>query len=151
MSVVCAVLEGHFYFADVWSKSLLVILIFAIRSRWRLKRGLFGLFLLFVMVPFSLKMFPDLIQHVVYTHRRKWILFLPLRSTVDISIVSSTSVLLLSAVRVPFFVDLSQPAHFSLNHTINMYLTSEEGISLGVWLVQSWFIFVFWHGCIKGL
>uniref|UniRef100_UPI0037E7B7FD lysophosphatidylserine lipase ABHD12 isoform X2 n=1 Tax=Semicossyphus pulcher TaxID=241346 RepID=UPI0037E7B7FD len=35
--------------------------------------------------------------------------------------------------KVPFFVDLSQPADFSLNHTINMYLTSEEGISLGLW------------------
>uniref|UniRef100_A0A3B4YV67 Monoacylglycerol lipase ABHD12-like n=1 Tax=Stegastes partitus TaxID=144197 RepID=A0A3B4YV67_9TELE len=36
-------------------------------------------------------------------------------------------------VSVPFFVDLSRPADLSLNHTINMYLTSEEGISLGVW------------------
>lgn len=46
-----------------------------------------------------------LIQHFVYTHR----------------------------LRVPFFIDLSRPADFSLNHTINMYLTPEEGISLGVW------------------
>lgn len=36
-------------------------------------------------------------------------------------------------LRLPFFDDLSQPADFSLNHTVNMYLTSEEGISLGVW------------------
>ncbi|KAF3708477.1 Transmembrane 9 superfamily member 3 EP70-P-iso SM-11044-binding protein Precursor [Channa argus] len=35
--------------------------------------------------------------------------------------------------KLPFFVDLSRPAEFSLNHTINMYLTSEDGISLGVW------------------
>uniref|UniRef100_A0A3B5QF09 AB hydrolase-1 domain-containing protein n=1 Tax=Xiphophorus maculatus TaxID=8083 RepID=A0A3B5QF09_XIPMA len=39
----------------------------------------------------------------------------------------------LCAVSVPFFEDLSRPADFSLNHTVNMYLTSEEGISLGVW------------------
>ncbi|XP_067383262.1 monoacylglycerol lipase ABHD12-like isoform X2 [Channa argus] len=47
----------------------------------------------------------ELIQHLVYTYR----------------------------IRLPFFVDLSRPAEFSLNHTINMYLTSEDGISLGVW------------------
>uniref|UniRef100_A0A3B3ZUL8 AB hydrolase-1 domain-containing protein n=1 Tax=Periophthalmus magnuspinnatus TaxID=409849 RepID=A0A3B3ZUL8_9GOBI len=35
---------------------------------------------------------------------------------------------------LPYFVDLSQPADFSLNHTVNMYVSSEEGISLGVWL-----------------
>uniref|UniRef100_A0A3B3ZVD0 AB hydrolase-1 domain-containing protein n=1 Tax=Periophthalmus magnuspinnatus TaxID=409849 RepID=A0A3B3ZVD0_9GOBI len=37
-------------------------------------------------------------------------------------------------IRLPYFVDLSQPADFSLNHTVNMYVSSEEGISLGVWL-----------------
>ncbi|KAL0964252.1 hypothetical protein UPYG_G00321350 [Umbra pygmaea] len=36
-------------------------------------------------------------------------------------------------VRVPFFVDLNQPVELSLNHTVNMYLQSEHGISLGVW------------------
>ncbi|XP_037540573.1 lysophosphatidylserine lipase ABHD12 [Nematolebias whitei] len=58
-----------------------------------------------VLVPVTLKWAPELIQHFVHVHR----------------------------VRVPFFVDLSRPADFSQNHTINMYLTSEEGISLGVW------------------
>ncbi|XP_028279109.1 monoacylglycerol lipase ABHD12-like [Parambassis ranga] len=72
--------------------------------RW-LKRGLLALFVIFILVPVSLKTLPELMQHFVYKHR----------------------------LRVPFFVDLSQPAEFSLNHTINMYLTSEEGISLGVW------------------
>lgn len=42
---------------------------------------------------------------------------------------------LLFVVRVPFFIDLSRPSDLSLNHTVNMYLTSEEGISLGVWWV----------------
>ncbi|XP_047458168.1 monoacylglycerol lipase ABHD12-like [Mugil cephalus] len=70
-----------------------------------LKKGLLALFVIFIVVPVSLTGLPQLIQHVVYTHR----------------------------LRVPFFVDLSQPADLSLNHTINMYLTSEEGISLGVW------------------
>ncbi|XP_059216001.1 lysophosphatidylserine lipase ABHD12-like [Centropristis striata] len=71
--------------------------------RW-LKRGLLALFVIFISVPFSLRI-PELIQHLVYTQR----------------------------IRLPFFVDLSRPAELSLNHTINMYLTSEEGISLGVW------------------
>ncbi|XP_071337460.1 lysophosphatidylserine lipase ABHD12 [Trachinotus anak] len=74
-------------------------------SRWWLKRGLSAVFVIFILVPFSLRILPELIQHLVYTHR----------------------------IRVPFFVDLNQPADLSLNHTINMYLTSEEGISLGVW------------------
>ncbi|XP_060942968.1 monoacylglycerol lipase ABHD12-like [Limanda limanda] len=75
------------------------------QSRWWLKRGLLAFFVVFILVPTSLKTLPDLIQHFVYTHR----------------------------IRLPFFLDLHQPADFSLNHTINMYLTSEEGISLGVW------------------
>lgn len=69
-----------------------------------LKRGLLALFVIFISVPFLLKL-PELIQHFVYAHR----------------------------IRVPFFVDLSQPSDFSQNHTINTYLTSEEGISFGVW------------------
>uniref|UniRef100_A0A7N9AYZ5 Si:ch211-117n7.7 n=1 Tax=Mastacembelus armatus TaxID=205130 RepID=A0A7N9AYZ5_9TELE len=71
--------------------------------RWWLKGGLLALFVVFML--FSLKVLPELIQHFVSTHR----------------------------VRLPFFVDLSQPADLALNHTINMYLTSEEGISLGIW------------------
>lgn len=71
--------------------------------RW-LKIGLLVLFFI-VLVPVSLWTLPDLIQHFAHTHR----------------------------IRVPFFIDLSRPAELSLNHTINMYLTSEEGISLGVW------------------
>ncbi|KAM9727886.1 lysophosphatidylserine lipase ABHD12 [Menidia menidia] len=73
-------------------------------SGW-LKRGLLALFAICILAPVMLKVLPDLIQHFVYTHR----------------------------VSLPFFVDLARPADFSLNHTINMYLTSEEGISLGVW------------------
>lgn len=73
-------------------------------GRW-LKRGIFAIFVIFILAPFTLRIFPELIQHLVYTHR----------------------------IRVPFFIDLSQPADLSLNHTTNMFLTSEEGISLGVW------------------
>ncbi|KAM9848205.1 lysophosphatidylserine lipase ABHD12 isoform 2-T2 [Aulostomus maculatus] len=75
------------------------------QSKQWLKKGLFSLFVILILVPFTLRMLPQLIQHLVYTHR----------------------------IRVPFFVDLGQPADLSLNHTINMYLTSEEGISLGIW------------------
>ncbi|XP_019948382.2 lysophosphatidylserine lipase ABHD12-like [Paralichthys olivaceus] len=74
-------------------------------SRWWLKRSLLVFFVVFILVPTSLTKLPELIQHFVYTHR----------------------------ISVPFFLDLRQPADLSLNHTINMYLTSEEGISLGVW------------------
>uniref|UniRef100_A0A3B3ZVE6 AB hydrolase-1 domain-containing protein n=1 Tax=Periophthalmus magnuspinnatus TaxID=409849 RepID=A0A3B3ZVE6_9GOBI len=49
------------------------------------------------------------------------------------SVISSIPCIMF-IVRLPYFVDLSQPADFSLNHTVNMYVSSEEGISLGVWL-----------------
>ncbi|XP_068597653.1 lysophosphatidylserine lipase ABHD12-like [Brachionichthys hirsutus] len=74
-------------------------------SGWWLIRGILVLAVIFLLAPFSLRIVSQSIQHAVYAHR----------------------------IRVPFFVDLSQPADFSLNHTINMYLTSEKGISLGVW------------------
>ncbi|KAL2082049.1 hypothetical protein ACEWY4_021867 [Coilia grayii] len=35
--------------------------------------------------------------------------------------------------RVPLFADLSRPGDLDLNHTVNLYLSPEEGISLGIW------------------
>ncbi|XP_077469388.1 lysophosphatidylserine lipase ABHD12 isoform X2 [Stigmatopora argus] len=69
------------------------------------KKSSFALFVLLILVPFTLIVGWELFQHIVNKLR----------------------------IKVPFFVDLSQPVDFSLNHTINMYLTPEEGISLGVW------------------
>lgn len=69
------------------------------------KRILLWLFVTAAMLGFSVKILPEIIQQLAFMYR----------------------------VRLPYFVDLSQPADFSLNHTINMYLTPEEGISLGVW------------------
>lgn len=105
------------------------------RSRRWLKIGLLGLFFI-TLVPVSLWIVPDLIQHFVYTYRSRWFLPLSPATTVNARAVGPTSLPICSAVKVPFFIDLSQPAELSLNHTINMYLTSEEGISLGVWWVQ---------------
>lgn len=34
---------------------------------------------------------------------------------------------------VTYFVDLRRPCDLGLNHTVNMYLTSEAGVTLGVW------------------
>ncbi|XP_076025457.1 lysophosphatidylserine lipase ABHD12 [Genypterus blacodes] len=70
-----------------------------------LKRGLLVTLVIYILVPFMPTISSHLIKHLVYVRR----------------------------IRVPFFLDLSRPADLSLNHTINMYLTSEEGISLGVW------------------
>ncbi|XP_043993010.1 lysophosphatidylserine lipase ABHD12-like [Gambusia affinis] len=75
------------------------------RSPWWSKRGLLAAAAVCILVPVTYKIIPALIQDIIHTYR----------------------------LSVPFFEDLSQPADFSLNHTINMYLTSEEGISLGVW------------------
>uniref|UniRef100_A0A3Q2PSZ6 Si:ch211-117n7.7 n=1 Tax=Fundulus heteroclitus TaxID=8078 RepID=A0A3Q2PSZ6_FUNHE len=74
------------------------------QSRRWLKRALLAVAVC-ILVPVTYKVIPDLMQDIVHTYR----------------------------LSVPFFEDLGRPADFSLNHTINMYLTSEEGISLGVW------------------
>ncbi|KAL0964251.1 hypothetical protein UPYG_G00321340 [Umbra pygmaea] len=70
---------------------------------WWFKRGLLAFCLIYVSVPFIMR--PEIIKRIVYSHR----------------------------VRVPFFIDHTLPAELSLNHTVNMYLTPEQGISLGVW------------------
>uniref|UniRef100_A0A3P9K239 Monoacylglycerol lipase ABHD12 n=1 Tax=Oryzias latipes TaxID=8090 RepID=A0A3P9K239_ORYLA len=70
-----------------------------------IKWGLLAAFVVVIVIPVTLVVMPEIIQQFVYKYR----------------------------LRVPFFVDLSRPADFSLNHTINMYLSTEEGISLGVW------------------
>ncbi|XP_072533132.1 lysophosphatidylserine lipase ABHD12-like [Salminus brasiliensis] len=76
-----------------------------VRSSWKvwIKWTSLALCVLYVASPYSLRLFPGFVQHMVYSHA------------------------------VLYFVDLSRPADLALNHTINMYLTSEEGITLGVW------------------
>ncbi|KAK5600492.1 hypothetical protein CRENBAI_017485 [Crenichthys baileyi] len=63
--------------------------------RW-LKKGLLAAVAVYILVPVTYKIIPALLQDIIYTYR----------------------------LSVPFFVDLSRPADLSLNHTINMYLTS---------------------------
>ncbi|XP_029926530.1 lysophosphatidylserine lipase ABHD12-like isoform X2 [Myripristis murdjan] len=77
-----------------------------------LKRGLLVVFLVYISVPVMLKVSPAFVKHLVYSNK---------------------GLLSHIAGRAGTSVDLSRPADFSLNHTINMYLTPEEGISLGVW------------------
>ncbi|XP_017552180.1 lysophosphatidylserine lipase ABHD12 [Pygocentrus nattereri] len=75
------------------------------RSSWKvwLKWTFLALCVLYVVTPFLLRLFPGIVQHLVYSHA------------------------------ILYFVDLSRPADLGLNHTVNMYLTSEEGVTLGVW------------------
>ncbi|XP_066535723.1 lysophosphatidylserine lipase ABHD12-like [Hoplias malabaricus] len=75
------------------------------RSSWKkwIKWTLLFLCVLYVATPFIIRLFPGLLQHLVYSHA------------------------------VLYFVDLSRPSDLGLNHTINMYLTSEQGVTLGVW------------------
>ncbi|KAG9275521.1 monoacylglycerol lipase ABHD12-like [Astyanax mexicanus] len=75
------------------------------RSSWRvwLKRTFLVLCVLYVASRVIPRLFPAFVQHMVYSHAILW------------------------------FVDLSRPADLALNHTVNMYLSSEEGITLGVW------------------
>ncbi|XP_053535025.1 lysophosphatidylserine lipase ABHD12 [Ictalurus punctatus] len=75
------------------------------KSSWWVwvKRGLIALCTLYVATPFILQFFPSVIQYLVYKHA------------------------------VTYFVDLRRPCDLGLNHTVNMYLTSEAGVTLGVW------------------
>ncbi|KAB5581547.1 hypothetical protein PHYPO_G00176950 [Pangasianodon hypophthalmus] len=75
------------------------------RSSWWVwvKRGLIALCTLYVATPFVLRFFPGVIQYLVYKHA------------------------------ITYFVDLRRPSDLGLNHTVNMYLTSEAGVTLGVW------------------
>ncbi|XP_041703292.2 lysophosphatidylserine lipase ABHD12 isoform X2 [Coregonus clupeaformis] len=59
----------------------------------------------YISLPVILCLFPWILGHVVCSH---WL-------------------------RLPYLVDLASPAELSLNHTLNFYLSPEEGISLGVW------------------
>ncbi|XP_078418689.1 lysophosphatidylserine lipase ABHD12-like isoform X2 [Cetorhinus maximus] len=62
------------------------------------------LVVIYVTIPFAFKMCPIIVTKVVY----------------------------LNFLRRPF-IDFKQPAHYLLNHTLNLYLTPEEGITVGVW------------------
>lgn len=70
------------------------------------KKGLVVLVVVLLLAPFSLMKLHEIAQHLVHAHR----------------------------LSVPFFADLGRPADFSLNHTVNTYITPEKGISLGLWL-----------------
>ncbi|KAM4625722.1 lysophosphatidylserine lipase ABHD12-like [Polymixia lowei] len=69
-----------------------------------MKRAVLFLSTVYVCVPILLYVFPWILGHVIYSH----------------------------LLRIPFFVDLGRPEEV-LNHTCNFYLSTEEGISVGVW------------------
>ncbi|XP_041828786.1 lysophosphatidylserine lipase ABHD12-like [Melanotaenia boesemani] len=69
-----------------------------------MRRALFHLLTLYVLVPVILYLFPWILGYAIFAH----------------------------LLRFPYFVDLGRPQDV-LNHTCNFYLTTEEGISVGVW------------------
>ncbi|KAM8920999.1 lysophosphatidylserine lipase ABHD12-like [Pelodytes ibericus] len=75
-------------------------------SRWLTCLKVFALvfFAIYISVPFIIRLFPMLLSKVVF----------------------------LNMVKIPFFINTQYPAEV-LNHTINFYLTPEEGITVGVW------------------
>lgn len=75
------------------------------RSTSKLSQLAVALAVLYLCVPIAVRLFPIIMYHVVFSH----------------------------VARIPFFADLSRPADLALNHTVNLYLSSEEGITLGVW------------------
>ena len=104
------------------------------------KSGAFALCAIFIMMPI-LEELPEIIRQRVYYHRSK---LTPgnhcsnppmQKYTVNVSPLILCWLIYIFAVRAPFVFDLSHPAELALNHTINMYLEPEEGISLGIWCV----------------
>ncbi|KAK0137585.1 Protein ABHD12B [Merluccius polli] len=108
------------------------------------KRSSFALCVVCMMGPILVQL-PEIIKQRVYYHgsklnppthcsnpnMQKYTVNMHLHHTCFDLFVSYN--LYLFAVRAPFLFDLSQPSELALNHTINMYLTPEEGVSLGVW------------------
>ncbi|XP_076128732.1 lysophosphatidylserine lipase ABHD12-like isoform X1 [Alosa pseudoharengus] len=70
-----------------------------------LKRLVVAFGVLYLCIPFVVRLFPGILYHAVFSH----------------------------VARIPFFADLSQPADLGLNHTYNIYMSSEKDITLGVW------------------
>ncbi|XP_069773177.1 lysophosphatidylserine lipase ABHD12-like isoform X8 [Narcine bancroftii] len=71
---------------------------------FELKRIFLTFIIIYVSIPFIFKMCPNVVRNVVFVN------FLH-----------------------HSFNDFKQPSLYLLNHTINLYLTSEEGITIGVW------------------
>ncbi|CAK6979814.1 lysophosphatidylserine lipase ABHD12 [Scomber scombrus] len=71
----------------------------------KLKRTVLWLLLLYVSIPFIIKLCPSIQAKLVF----------------------------LNFVRMPFFIDLKRPLDQGLNHTHNFYLEPEAGLKIGVW------------------
>ncbi|KAG7272750.1 hypothetical protein CRUP_031074 [Coryphaenoides rupestris] len=69
-----------------------------------MKRAAVFLVTVYLCVPLVIYLCPWILGHVIYSHLLKF----------------------------PFFVDLSRPERL-LNHTTNLYLPTEPGVSVGVW------------------
>ncbi|CAN9500204.1 unnamed protein product [Ophioblennius macclurei] len=77
--------------------------------RWgllrRMRRLLLWMLLLYLSVPFIIKLFPTIQAKLVF----------------------------LNFVRMPYFIDLKRPLDQGLNHTRNFYLEPEKELKIGVW------------------
>ncbi|KAK5908977.1 hypothetical protein CgunFtcFv8_016990 [Champsocephalus gunnari] len=71
----------------------------------KLKRLMFWLLVIYVSIPFIVKLCPSIQAKIVF----------------------------LNFVRMPFFIDLKRPQDQGLNHTHNFYLQPESGVNIGVW------------------
>ncbi|XP_047207736.1 lysophosphatidylserine lipase ABHD12 isoform X1 [Girardinichthys multiradiatus] len=70
-----------------------------------MKRIMMVLLLVYISIPFIIKLFPSIQAKLVF----------------------------LNFVRVPYFIDLKRPLDQGLNHTHNFYLEAEAGLKIGVW------------------
>uniref|UniRef100_A0A3P9B632 Abhydrolase domain containing 12, lysophospholipase n=1 Tax=Maylandia zebra TaxID=106582 RepID=A0A3P9B632_9CICH len=71
----------------------------------KLKRVVLWLLLVYVSIPFIIKLCPSIQAKLVF----------------------------LNFVRMPYFIDLKRPLDQGLNHTHNFYLEPESGLKIGVW------------------
>ncbi|MEQ2232572.1 Monoacylglycerol lipase abhd12 [Ilyodon furcidens] len=71
----------------------------------KMKRIMMVLLLVYISIPFIIKLFPSIQAKLVF----------------------------LNFVRVPYFIDLKRPLDQGLNHTHNFYLEAEAGLKIGVW------------------
>lgn len=102
--------------------------------------------IVYLCVPFVVRFFPRIMYHAVFSHVGKpmrhcgymplfmaYIFSVDPWSGMDMSNKPNGYLCFFSIVRVPFLADLSRPEELGLNHTVNLYLSSEEGVTLGIW------------------
>uniref|UniRef100_A0A3Q2DQ07 Abhydrolase domain containing 12, lysophospholipase n=1 Tax=Cyprinodon variegatus TaxID=28743 RepID=A0A3Q2DQ07_CYPVA len=102
---VSALRPGRFRCHQVYQNRLTRLFVLRSGLLGKMKRMMMLLLLVYVAIPFIIKLFPSIQAKLVF----------------------------LNFVKMPYFIDLKRPLDQGLNHTHNFYLEPEAGQKIGVW------------------